>query len=429
MLTKITNTHAKLVGLKNKTQAVVNNPLLGYFFKRYIATPIVLGRGQLLLYPWLVENKVTVLMSNFGPIPTCGLLSYQRDSFGEFPVLFTVRIGGSLVLVDARVFDVTPKILDSGTSSSEGQVEDQKPVVIYALNRDVSKVTKVIESIIDPDYDQPNYCEYDENGYETLRGRISSKYSRQKILIPQHKVDEIESRILRVMNEPEYYEENDIPRKETLLVYGPPGTAKSSCIRTLASRHGLDLISLPSIECIRAVPPNTTNKTRILLVEDIHTNKVYQVVDQSNPVENRVQAHHHSHALRVGMQTLDGQRPLHNDVIILTANNADTLNRALIRPGRVNARIHIGYLTTELFFEYIGWSEDDPRRIRLNDLLDHNMLTAALVSHFKRCKTVEEVNSAHQLNLIIEAEETEETMHLNKHSAPRRHCYSSTPDF
>ena len=60
-----------------------------------------------------------------------------------------------------------------------------------------------------------------------------------------------------------------------------------------------------------------------------------------------------SNGLASVLNQLDGINSLSNTVYVFTTNYIDKLDPALIRPGRIDLKIEIGYVTTETFNKFV----------------------------------------------------------------------------
>ena len=53
------------------------------------------------------------------------------------------------------------------------------------------------------------------------------------------------------------------------------------------------------------------------------------------------------------LNSIDGILSIHGRVLVMTTNHYEKLDKALIRPGRVDLVIHVGFVTQETFNEFI----------------------------------------------------------------------------
>lgn len=140
----------------------------------------------------------------------------------------------------------------------------------------------------------------------------------------------------------QWYVDRGIPYRRGYLLYGPPGSGKTSFIRALAGELGYSvaLISLVQrgmtddklIQLFLKVPPQS-----ILLLEDadaVFLNR--RKVDGEGYNGANVTFSGLLNALD-GMTTTNEER-----ITFLTTNHIEHLDNALIRPGRVDLRVKVG---------------------------------------------------------------------------------------
>jgi len=147
------------------------------------------------------------------------------------------------------------------------------------------------------------------------------------------------------INNEAYYAEKGIPYKKTYLLYGCPGTGKSSIIKALANEFSLDIfnIDLENMtnenisKLVLEINYRSNNKKHILVFEDIDRTRLFddkqKYFDEKNGIVN------------IGnfINILDGIIEASGRIVIMTANNIDKIksHTAFIRPGRVDKMIEL----------------------------------------------------------------------------------------
>lgn len=142
--------------------------------------------------------------------------------------------------------------------------------------------------------------------------------------------------------------------KRGYLLFGPPGTGKSSLIAAIANYlqfdiYDLELTDIRSNSDLRRYLISTANQS-ILVVEDIDcsielTNK------RRKPSTAPMYPHEYNPDNRVTLSGLlnfiDGLWSSCGDerIIVFTTNHKDKLDPALLRPGRMDVHIHLSYCT------------------------------------------------------------------------------------
>lgn len=165
-----------------------------------------------------------------------------------------------------------------------------------------------------------------------------------------------------------WYIEHNIGYHFGILLYGVPGSGKSSLAQAISEYinartiivPGDNLMDIPD-QVFRGFIPSDTNginKFQTLIVEDVDCGLTvdasmkrmigaigYDSKDNKD-IDKR------TNSLASVLNQLDGINSLSNTVYVFTTNYIDKLDPALIRPGRIDLKIEIGYVTTETFNKF-----------------------------------------------------------------------------
>ncbi|CAN8104646.1 unnamed protein product [Discula destructiva] len=148
------------------------------------------------------------------------------------------------------------------------------------------------------------------------------------------------------------YQSRSMPYRRGYLFYGPPGTGKSSLSTALAGEFGLDLyeVKIPSVasdadleQMFQEIPPQC-----IVLLEDIDavwaTDREYP--DRDDRTTGSGSRSPSSNCTLSGLlNVLDGVGSQEGRIVIMTTNKPERLDGALVRPGRVDMKVHLGYIS------------------------------------------------------------------------------------
>ena len=255
--------------------------------------------------------------------------------------------------------------------------------------------------------------------------------------------DEILSKIRFFLDNPEWYKKRGIPYTLGVLLWGEPGCGKTGFIKALMNltgRHGISikLNSKFDMNRLREIIYNDEiyedliipQQNRILIFEDIdcmgevvkdrdlkekdfssdepietsrRTSKKKKMVDDDEFVSITELGNetNFNNNLSFFLNILDGLQECPGRIIIMTTNKPEQLDKALIRPGRIDYNIHFTKATTKDVMDILKfyWSElvtELPSGI--NEQFSH----AEIVNYCRTSESIEETirkltNSIHKL--------------------------------
>lgn len=155
-------------------------------------------------------------------------------------------------------------------------------------------------------------------------------------------LEAVEDDVRRFLDRKEWYAERQIPYRRGYLLEGPPGTGKSTLVKHLAVKFGMDVYvpnkgsALQLDRFVRHLPPRS-----ILLFEDVDAiYKKRKEADDLAEVVSEVMTD-----FSAVLNALDGLTSAEDLVVIMTTNHPERLDPALIRPGRIDYRLTVGLCT------------------------------------------------------------------------------------
>ncbi|KAJ5695362.1 P-loop containing nucleoside triphosphate hydrolase protein [Penicillium solitum] len=164
----------------------------------------------------------------------------------------------------------------------------------------------------------------------------------------------------------DWYAERGIPYERGYLLFGPPGTGKSSFSLSLAGKHELDIYTLQLsnisdsklMKLFAELPPRC-----IVLLEDVDTAGMGRrdSVDADQEIESKSAV-----TLSGLLNVLDGVSSQEGRILIMTTNHIEHLDEALIRPGRSDKKVHFKLadqnISTQLFHTVFKQSPNQKQR-------------------------------------------------------------------
>lgn len=185
-------------------------------------------------------------------------------------------------------------------------------------------------------------CNY--AGWKCVASRKRSDH--RNVILPDGVLETIESDIREFRRSRAWYEDKGIPWRRGYLFHGQPGSGKTSAAIELALRTGQDLAVLPMaseyfddttlLNAISEMPSNC-----ILLFEDVDCLFRKREGDKENSVGK-------SGVTFSGfLNAIDGVLSTDGTVTIMSTNHPETLDAALMRPGRVDMKQEFGFATRD----------------------------------------------------------------------------------
>ncbi|KAL0926027.1 hypothetical protein M5K25_004408 [Dendrobium thyrsiflorum] len=154
--------------------------------------------------------------------------------------------------------------------------------------------------------------------------------------------------LTRFIQRKEYYKKIGKAWKRGYLLFGPPGTGKSTMIGAMANYLKFDIYDLNLGEVrmnsgLKRLLVGMKNKS-MLVIEDIDCS-----IDFKNRNKDKKNDSNKSHNDEISLSGLlnfiDGLWSTSGEerIIVFTTNYKEKLDRALLRPGRMDMHIHMGY--------------------------------------------------------------------------------------
>jgi AAA+ superfamily predicted ATPase len=222
-------------------------------------------------------------------------------------------------------------------------------------------------------------------------------------------VREVEERVNFFLNNKSWYDERGIPYQLGLLLSGVPGSGKTSIIRAISNLTRRHIINVNFANISTATQLKNLFFNEKITVYTDSTMSTFDVL--SIPLENRIYVLEEIDAISdIVKQRVDGEKrnePIPDEltlgeiltvldgtlespgrIVIMTSNRPEILDKALVRPGRIDVSVKFGYAKKELIVEMYQCFFGRKFTNELVEQLPSEKLTAAeigqiLFRHFK----------------------------------------------
>jgi chaperone BCS1 len=249
--------------------------------------------------------------------------------------------------------------------------------------------------------------------------------------------DDIKDRLFNHLNKfyenEKWYHERGIPYQTGICLYGPAGTGKTSIVKGLASHFNKELCILRSSEmdrlpyALKCLPSDS-----FIVIEDIDTSSIVmernpeeslednlyklstkgndgpRVVEETAPPagkpsqqkdtgQNKSISEYSKVLFSDVLNAIDGIISIDKRVIIFTTNHLEKLDKALIRPGRIDLIERIDYISFEQFIRFCcifykdTLTSDDEEAFKRYSFLKHHVTVAELQRNFMQGMKFEEM--------------------------------------
>lgn len=218
--------------------------------------------------------------------------------------------------------------------------------MLWSTRRDVERMTAEVArraAVIEP---KQLVDLYDRHG-----GSTTVKIPKREaytLCLPRGMFESVEQRLREFCSAREQYEWAGIPWRFGVLLYGEPGTGKTSLAHALASRLGMRIAVVPladfgsdheMVDVFRSV-----EEQAVVLIEDVDC--AFRQRDEGGEAAAGV-------SFSGFLNCIDGvMAPQNGRILVMTTNHVDRLDPALIRPGRIDLRIEVPTLGRQEASDY-----------------------------------------------------------------------------
>lgn len=331
------------------------------------------------------QKQVAFVCSAFNSRNT--YISYSDEELQQLPVVSS-GFGRSYFFFAGNLF-----ILDRYEVEASQTEKRKERIVLTVLGRSKKPINKLIETVYNEalEDDSQRVMTYSYSGWQ--RNSMQAKRSFDSIVLEESIKKELIGVLESFLQNKEWYHKNGIPWRLGVLLYGPPGTGKTTLVKAIASYLDSDIYPI----VLSKMDDDTLSRALtsipalgVVALEDIDVAgaqvdrgsaktgpKIGEIAGRTETVnedgETEETYYYYAPKLDGGgggsfsdtkkestlntlsglLNAIDGVASGDGRVLIATTNNIDALDPALIRSGRFDVRLEIGYLSDSTFTEYM----------------------------------------------------------------------------
>jgi len=191
-------------------------------------------------------------------------------------------------------------------------------------------------------------------------------------------LEELESKVIDPLNNPEKYEKYGLGIENGFLLYGPPGTGKTYTAKALAGELGLNWMPIKGSDITsRYIGAGTENIAKVF-AEAQENQPVLMFLDEIDALApERGGANQHEDQTKQVNTLLEEVSEIHDDdhnvIIVGATNRPDRIDDAMLRSGRLTEKIEVPPPDAEARLGVFAQHLDAP-----HDMLDgHKVIKAS----------------------------------------------------
>lgn len=155
--------------------------------------------------------------------------------------------------------------------------------------------------------------------------------------------------VIEFIKTPEKYEKLGAKMPKGIILYGPPGTGKTLMAKAIAKEAGVPFFSVSGSDFVQLYVGVGASRVRGLFQEARKHEKAVIFIDEIDAIgkkrsQNAFQSNDEKdQTLNALLTEMSGFKEGSGIIVIAATNRLDTLDEALLRPGRFDRHIEIGY--------------------------------------------------------------------------------------
>lgn len=176
------------------------------------------------------------------------------------------------------------------------------------------------------------------------------------VFLTEYNKRRLQGALSAFLGKEDWYKKAGIPYQLGVLLYGPAGTGKTSVIKSVAGMLDRDIRIIPAhgVGDLAGALANIDTKRSVFVIEDVDTCSLTHHRNGSTPQEDdSILAMLKPMGLSDVLNALDGIVSIHGRMLFMTTNHIERLDDALLRPGRIDLKLELGYVDEDIFRQFM----------------------------------------------------------------------------
>jgi len=264
-------------------------------------------------------------------------------------VMIPLHIGDTLNIPDTGIYLTSGKYVDR--ADTEYGIKDNY-LQLYIFGKHCKKYIKELKDLINNEFNSEELGLYTVTVCDDNTNIVYSPMQPREFSTLYFSNGEI-TKIKKFLNHfcelKEFYQKKQLLYKTGILLYGKPGTGKTSLVKAIANYYGRSVINIKISDFSKLDIENITQAINvdtckyIVLLEDIDTlflNRESDINREEAGIVNKL------------LQFLDSNTSPQDVIFIATTNHIDRLDEALLRNGRFDLKVEIKEINEDEVYKF-----------------------------------------------------------------------------
>lgn len=159
----------------------------------------------------------------------------------------------------------------------------------------------------------------------------------------QHELKrQLQNAVERPLKHPDRMKRLGLQPKKGILLYGPPGCSKTLTVKALATEAGVNFLAVKGAELISMYVGESEKATREVFRKARQASPSIIFFDEIDAIASRGRTGSDLNVLTTLLNEMDGFEELKNVLVVAATNKPQSIDAALMRPGRFDNAFYIG---------------------------------------------------------------------------------------